>query len=125
MVKPPYTRALRADRHIHFLPPCRKQLKGWPDDVKDITALALQMAALGVKHRDVHPLRGYPGGSVQEVAISHRGEAYRVIFTVQYPEAVYVLHVFHKKSHQGKETPQHEIDTLDQRLARSREWRLL
>jgi phage-related protein len=125
MVKPPYTRAVRPERHIHFLPPCLKQLKGWPDDVKDITALALHAAALGVKHRDVRALDGYPGISVQEVAIRHRGEAYRVIFTVQFPEALYVLHVFHKKSHRGRATPKHEIDTLDQRLARSAEWRLL
>jgi phage-related protein len=36
---------------------------------------------------------------------------------VKYLEAIYVLHVFKKKSHTGRATPQKDIDTILARLS--------
>jgi len=124
MVKPPYEATPWAARVIEIIPQCRKPMKELPDDVRDIASFALIMTAHGRKHSDVKPLKGFPGISVQEVAIHHDGNAYRVIFTIRFPEALYVLHVFQKKSHKGFETPRHEIELVKKRLGRPASWRL-
>lgn len=124
MVKTPYEVPPRPGRRIDIVPPCRKTMKELPDDVRDIASFALTMAAHGRMHGDVKPLKGFPGISVQEVAIHHDGNAYRVIFTIRYPEALYVLHVFQKKSHKGIETPRHEIELVRDRLGKPHAWRL-
>jgi phage-related protein len=40
---------------------------------------------------------------------------------VRYATAIYVLHVFQKKSKRGRETPQHDIDLIKQRLKSAQE----
>ena len=42
-------------------------------------------------------------------------------FTIRYSNAVYVLHVFQKKSKRGKETSQRDIDLIRERLKRAGE----
>lgn len=124
MVKSPYSPARQVAKVVHYLPPCLKLLKELPDDVKVTAAYALTQAAHGVMHEDAKVLKGFPGISVQELAISENGNAFRIIFTVQFPEAIYVLHVFQKKSLRGIATPKREIELVKARLSRSSQWRL-
>ena len=49
------------------------------------------------------------------------GGTYRAVYTVSYSTAVYVLHVFQKKSKRGTQTSQHDIDLIRERLKRARE----
>jgi phage-related protein len=39
------------------------------------------------------------------------------VYTVQFAEAIYVLHAFQKKSMRGTATPEREIDLIRRRLA--------
>ncbi len=41
--------------------------------------------------------------------------------TVQFAQAVHVLHAFQKKSKRGAATPKAELDLIEQRLKRARE----
>jgi phage-related protein len=41
------------------------------------------------------------------------------VYTVRYAMAIYVLHVFQKKSKRGKATPQRDIDLIKERLKRA------
>jgi phage-related protein len=43
--------------------------------------------------------------------------AYRAIYTAQFADVVYVLHVFQKKSKRGIATPKQDIDLIRRRLA--------
>ena len=43
-------------------------------------------------------------------------DTYRAVYTIRYAEAVYVLHVFQKKSKKGMATPKHVIDLVKNRL---------
>jgi|SRR5580700_1057764 phage-related protein len=63
------------------------------------------------------PLKGFGGASVLEVVASHRENAWRAVYTVRFRRAIYVLHVFQKKSTKGIATPTREIDLIKQRLA--------
>ena len=61
------------------------------------------------------------GGGVLEIALRHRGDAYRVIYAVQLAADLWVIHAFQKKSKTGIKTPQHEIDVIRERLKRLKE----
>jgi phage-related protein len=51
-----------------------------------------------------------------EVVEDHDGDTYRTVYTVRFAEAVYVLHIFQKKSKKGIATPQEEISKIRVRL---------
>jgi phage-related protein len=46
----------------------------------------------------------------------HRGDTFRCIYTVRLADAVYVIHVFQKKSKTGRETPKTDKALIVQRL---------
>jgi phage-related protein len=57
------------------------------------------------------------GSGIFEIALSHRGNAFRVIYAVQLGDDLWVVHAFQKKSTQGIKTPKREIDLIsDKRL---------
>ena len=41
---------------------------------------------------------------------------YRAVYTVQFRDAIYVLHVFQKKSRRGIATPRKDMDLIRSRL---------
>ena len=51
-----------------------------------------------------------------ELVESFDGDAYRAVYAVRFEDAVYVLHVFQKKSASGIATPQRHLDLIRQRL---------
>jgi phage-related protein len=80
---------------------------------------ALRMAAQGEKADIAKPLKGI-GAGVFEIAVRHRGDAYRAVYAVQLDEDIWVLHAFRKKSKTGIKTPRHEIDLIRERIRRVR-----
>lgn len=56
------------------------------------------------------------GPGVLEIVESHEGNAYRAVYTVQFPKVVYVLHAFQKKSPSGIRTAKRDVDLVAQRL---------
>lgn len=46
---------------------------------------------------------------------------YRGVYTVKFKGAVYVLHVFQKKSKSGKKTPPSDLDLIKRRLTSAKE----
>ena len=61
-------------------------------------------------------LRGFGGAGVLELIEDDRSGTYRAVYAVRYATAVYVLHVFHKKSKHGIATPHGDIDVVHGRL---------
>jgi phage-related protein len=53
---------------------------------------------------------------VLEVIEDDLGSTYRVVYTVKFAGAVYVLHAFQKKSKRGAKTPAQEIEKVKARL---------
>jgi phage-related protein len=62
------------------------------------------------------PLNGFGGASVFEIVASHHGNAWRAVYTVRFQDAIYVLHLFQKKSTKGIATPTREIELIKRRL---------
>ncbi len=78
---------------------------------------ALYAAQCGEEYPSVKALKGFGGRTVLEIVAPREGNAYRTVYTVQFREAVYVLHAFQKKSKKGIATPHAEIELVKQRLA--------
>jgi phage-related protein len=85
--------------------------------VQQDAAQALSIAARGGKADTAKPFKGV-GSGVFEIALKHRGDAFRVLYAVQIGDALWVLHAFQKKSKSGIKTPQMEIDLIHERLKR-------
>jgi phage-related protein len=78
---------------------------------------ALYAAQQGETDPSAKQLRGFGGGTVLEVIADYGGGTWRTVYTVRYPEAIYVLHAFQKKSKRGVATPKKDIDLIRHRLA--------
>jgi phage-related protein len=81
---------------------------------------ALSIAGEGGKADIAKPIHGM-GTGVFEIVLPFRGDAYRLVYTVQIAGDIWVLHVFQKKSTQGIKTPKREIDLIGNRLKRLKE----
>ena len=95
-------------------------LRTCPQGVQDEIGYAPYLAQIGAKYTGAKPLKGL-GSGVLEVVANHRGDAYRAVYTVRFPQRVYVLHVFQKKSKKGVGTPKSELELVRQRLKRAAE----
>jgi phage-related protein len=96
----------------------KDDLSSFAPDVRDEVGQALFEAQKGGRHSSVKPLSGYGDASVLEVVSDYSGDTFRVVYTVRWPEQIYVLHVFQKKSKSGSKTPKREMDLIDARLKR-------
>jgi len=92
-------------------------LRSVPRAVRIDSGHALFAAHEGKRDPAAKPLTGFGGSSVIEIVASHYGNAWRAIYTVRFQDAIYVLHVFQKKSTKGIATPKREIDLIKQRLS--------
>ena len=61
------------------------------------------------------------GAGVIELKSSLKGEAYRGVIIYTLPDAVYVLHVFHKKSKTGRSIPRADKDIIEAAAREARE----
>ena len=85
-----------------------------PAEVQRGFGFALGAVQFGSKPLHAKPWKG-DGSGVLEIVEDHRGDTFRAIYTVRFHKAVFVLHVFQKKSKRGIKT-----DRLDQELVTSR-----
>ena len=100
----------------YWAPSTKEDLRAFPRAVRRTIGRALGAAQLGDKHEAAKPLKGFQGSGVLEIVEDHRGDSYRAVYTVRFADAVYVLHVFQKKSKKGIETPKHVMDLIRARL---------
>jgi phage-related protein len=95
----------------------RRDLREMPQQVRRDIGQALYTAQQGVTDPAAKPLKGFGGARVMEIVERYRTDAYRAVYTAHFDNAVYVLHVFQKKSKSGIATPRHEIELIRRRLA--------
>lgn len=105
----------RVLRPLYWVGSSRDDLKGFPGKIQDHIGFALYQAQIGLKHRDAKPMAGIAPGLMEVVSRSGDG-TYRAVYTVAFAEALYVLHVFQKKSKRGIATPRQEIELMRRRL---------
>jgi len=110
----------RKTRPVSWIRAALREFEAFPDGARSICLVALTIAAEGGKADIAKPLLGL-GSGVFEVALPFRGDAFRVVYAVQFAEEIWVVHAFQKKSTQGIRTPPREIDLIRDRLKRLKE----
>ena len=101
---------------VRFIGSSLADLKALPDQAQRDIGFALYEAQLGGKSYHAKPLKGFKGAGVLEVIEDLDGDTYRAVYTVKLLDAIYVLHVFQKKSKRGIATPQADLDLIKSRL---------
>ena len=104
------------DKDVYWIASTREDLRQFPEEVRQVMGYALYLAQTGDKHKDAKPLRGFSGAGVLEIVDDFDGDTYRAVYTLRFKDALYVLHVFQKKSKTGITTPKHDIDVIKERL---------
>lgn len=99
----------------------KKDLLKLPKRVQDSFGWALGRAQMNTKCHYANPLKGFGGAGVLEIVENHKGNTYRAVYTVKLAHAIYVLHVFQKKSNRGIKTPKTDIELIKKRLKRALE----
>ena len=109
-------RVLAADeRPLHWVGSSKRDFLEFPNAAKDDMGNAFGIAQFGGTAPTAKPWKGL-GPGVLEVVESHEGNAYRAVYTVRFPEVVYVLHAFQKKSPSGIRTAKSDVELVGRRL---------
>jgi phage-related protein len=106
-----------ATKPVFWIGSSRHDLRAMPQEVRRSFGKTLYAAQRGLTDPGAKPLKGFGGTRVIEIVERFRTDAYRAVYTAHFHDAVYVLHVFQKKSKRGRATPKREIDLIRQRLA--------
>jgi phage-related protein len=107
-------------RAVSWLKGAKRDFESFPAEVQINAKAALTIAARGGKADTAKPFKGVEGG-VFEIALRHRGDAYRVIYAVQIGADLWVADAFQKKSKTGIKTPQIDVDRIRLRIKRLKE----
>ena len=110
----------RKTRPVSWIRAALKEFETFPEGARSICLAALTIAAEGGKTDIAKPMHGL-GSGVFEIALPFKGDAFRVVYTVQLADEIWVVHAFEKKSTQGIKTPKREIDLIKDRLKRLEE----
>jgi len=114
-----------------------KRVRFWPrslqgdllelaEEVRDHIFQALSDAKLGVKSEAVKPFgedRRRLAKVMKIVKDAKDGNTYRGVYTIEFPEAIWVLDIFVKKSTKGTATPRSDIERIVGRLKSLRDYR--
>jgi len=87
----------RNTRPVSWIKAALRDFESFPTPVKSTCLTALTIAAEGGKADIAKPMRGL-GSGVFEIALAFRGNAFRVVYAVQFGEDVWAIHAFQKKS---------------------------
>lgn len=107
-------------RQVVFIAQSQKDLRGLPKDAQRDIGFALHKAQIGELPHDAKPLHGF-GSGVFEIVADNRHGAFRAAYVIRLRKAVYVLHVFQKKSKSGIATPKPDLNLIAERLKRAEE----
>jgi len=104
-------------RPLHFIGSSLKDLRKLPEEVQDVFGSALLDTQYGDFPEGARPFgEGLPS-KVMKLVEDHDRDTYRAAYVASLPGAVYVLHVFKKKSTTGIATPRPDKDRIRTRLA--------
>ena len=104
---------------VHFVGTSREDLRELPDRAQETSGFQLFKVQQGKEPDDWKTMPSV-GAGVQEIRMRDERGAYRVFYVAKFEEAVYVLHVFQKRS---QKTAQPDLDLGKSRYADLLKWR--
>lgn len=107
---------------VYWMGDTLRELRRSPEGVKRSVGYALELVQRNQRPPGAKPLKGFRGAGVLEIVADDAAGTWRVVYTVEIADAVYVLHVFQKKSTKGIATPQRHMDLVTRRLREARQF---
>jgi len=105
------SRVILTMQEVEFLGSTRREISSWDSDTRDRVGYQLYRVQQGLDPSDYKPMSSI-GTGVREIRIESGGQ-WRVIYTANFNNVVYVLEAFQKKT--GR-TPRGVIDNAKARL---------
>lgn len=100
------------EKPVLWVASAKKDLLAFPEAAIDNIGYALGLVQLGGLPAAAKPWKG-EGPGVFEIVENQLGDTFRAAYTVRFPQAVYVLHCFQKKS---AKTSRSDIEIGQQRF---------
>ena len=104
---------------VHFVGSSRDDLRELPEDARETAGYQLFKVQQGKEPDDWKPMPAV-GTGVQEIRVWEESGTYRILYLARFEEALYVLHVFEKRS---QRTSQRDIQLAKERYADLVRWR--
>ena len=104
---------------VHFVGTAREDLRELPEPVQESAGFQLFKVQQGREADDWKPMPTV-GSGVHEIRVRDASGAYRVFYVAKFGEAVYVLHVFEKRS---QKTARTDLELGKSRYADLLKWR--
>ena len=108
-------RRSRGERPLHWVGSSKRDLLEFPATVVDNIGYALSVVQFGGHPSSAKPWKGL-GPGVSEIVEDDASGTFRAVYTVRFREAIYVLHVFQKKSPAGIRTARPDVELIEERL---------
>ncbi len=91
---------MKNTRPISWIKAAWRDFQDFPDEVQSDMLSALTIVAEGEMPDKAKPFKGVLGG-VFEIALQHRGDAFRVIYAVKIGAEIWVIHAFKRNRRRG------------------------
>lgn len=104
---------------ITFLGDSLEALRAFPHAARRESGLQLDRVQRGLMPENWKPMKNV-GPGVTEIRVRAEGGAFRVLYVATFPEAVYVLHVFQKKTQKTARADLNLANTRYQALRKER-----
>jgi phage-related protein len=108
-------KSLPPEKPLHWVGSSKDDLLTFPEQVVDDFGYMLGVVQQGGTPPSAKPWKG-EGPGVLELVENFRSDTWRVVYTVRFKEAIYVLHCFQKKSPSGVRTAKTDVDLIHERL---------
>ncbi|WP_249274154.1 type II toxin-antitoxin system RelE/ParE family toxin [Parachlamydia sp. AcF125] len=103
-------------KRLFWIGSSREDLKEFPDEVRNEMGHGLYLAQMGERHNHAKTLSGLGSAKIIEIRENDRSGTYRVVYSVEMEEFIFVLHAFQKKSKSGISTPKQDVNLIKRRL---------
>lgn len=104
----------RPQKLLDWIGPAHQELQDFPGTARHQAGVELRSVQKGMQPTDWKPLEAVGAGAAEIRVRSFQGGTvqHRVIYVAKFPEAVYVLHAFEKKT---QATPPHHLQVAAKR----------
>lgn len=103
-----------SDKDLRWEGASKKNLLDMPEEVIREFGFVLRAVQKGQNHPSIKTWTGVAG--VYEIRVNDPDATYRTVYVASFPDAIYVLHAFQKKSSSGIKTSQLDKDMVAARL---------
>lgn len=99
-----------ADKPIYWIGTSKEDISKFPEEARRKVGFQLRAIQIGEKPTDFKPM-AIIGKGAEEIRI-WTGDTYRIFYVARFPEAVYILHAFGKKT---QKTSKQDIELAQRR----------